>query len=226
MVRVAVVLSGCGVYDGAEIYESVLTLLYLDKAGAEVQCYAPDKPQMHVINHLTGQPVEGESRNVLVEASRIARGEIKPLSELNVDQFDAVIFPGGFGAAKNLCTFGVDGENCSIDPDVERAIQSTVQHEKVLGALCIAPAAVAKAMQNMGRKVKLTIGTDAATAGKLRAMGAENEPKSVSEITVDEENRIVSTPAYMLGPTVSKVAEGIEKLVAKVLEMSQQPVGA
>jgi len=226
MVRVAVVLSGCGVYDGAEIQESVLTLLYLDKAGAEVQCFAPDIPQMHVVNHMTGEAVEGEVRNVMIEASRICRGEIQPLSQLIVDQFDAVIFPGGYGAAKNLCTFAADGEHCSIDPHVERVIQTTVQQEKVLGALCIAPAPVAKAMQNMGKKVKLTIGTDAATAGKLREMGAENDPRSVSEITVDEENRIVSTPAYMLGPTVSKVSEGIEKLVNKVLEMAQKPVGA
>ncbi len=219
MARVAVVLSGCGVFDGSEIHEAVLTLLYLDKAGAEVRCFAPDKPQLHVVNHLTGQPVEEEIRNVLVESARIARGEIQPLSELKMEAFDAVVFPGGFGAAKNLCTFASEGDRCEIDPDVCRVIQDAVKRDKVVGAICISPALVARALKDTGAKPIVTIGTDAATAGAIRAMGAENEPHSVSEIAVDIKNKIVTTPAYMLGPGIASISTGIEKLVGKVLEL-------
>ncbi len=221
MTRVGVVLAGCGVYDGAEIQEAVLTLLYLDQAGAEVRCYAPDKPQMHVVDHIAGQPVEGETRNVLTESARIVRGEIEPLTALNVDQLDAVVIPGGFGAAKNLCTFATEGDACSIDPDIANVIQDAVAKKKVVGALCISPVLVARALKDVdGVSPTLTIGTDAATAGAIRAMGAENQPAAVSEIVVDEANRIVSTPAYMLGPKISNVAQGIEALVKKVLEMA------
>lgn len=225
MAKVAVVLSGCGVFDGAEIHESVLTLLYLDKAGADISCFAPDKDQLHVIDHRNGQPVEGETRNVLTEAARIARGEIAPIDQLNVDSFDAVVFPGGFGAAKNLCTYAVDGDSCEVDVDAARVIQEAHVKGKVIGAICIAPVLIAKALQGQQLHPKLTIGSDAATAGSLREMGAENEPKGVSEITVDEDNRIVSTPAWMLGPSIGHVASGIEKLIAKVLEMASKPVG-
>lgn len=220
MAKVGVILSGCGVYDGSEIHEAVLTLLFLSQAGAQARCFAPDKPQLHVVNHLTGQPTEGETRNVLVESARIARGEIESLDKLNVDELDAVIFPGGFGAAKNLCTYAVDGDGCQVDPDVARVIQEAHLKNKVIGAICISPVVIAKALQGQQLQPKLTIGSDAATAGSLRAMGAENEPKAVNEISVDEENRIVSTPAYMLGPSIMHVAAGIENLVNKVLEMS------
>ncbi|MGI6454605.1 MAG: isoprenoid biosynthesis glyoxalase ElbB [bacterium] len=226
MTRVALILSGCGVYDGSEIHEAVLTLLYLDKANVAVECYAPDKPQMHVVNHLTGQPEAGESRNVLKESARIARGEIQPLSALNLDRVDAVIFPGGYGAAKNLCTFATDDVNCEIDEDVARLIQQAVERQIVIGAICISPAVIARALRDQGRHAKFTIGTDAATAGALRAMNAVNIPCSVNEIAVDEENRIVSTPAYMLGPSISKVAEGIEKLVDKVLQLTRTTVSS
>lgn len=219
MANVAVVLSGCGVMDGSEIHESVLALLYLDQAGAKVQCFAPDKPQMHVVNHLTNQPVEGETRNVLVESARIARGNIQPLARLNMDQYDAAIFPGGYGAAKNLCTFAVDAERCEIDADVARVIQDAVAKKKVVGAICISPVLVARALKEKGISTKLTIGSDAATAGAIRAMGSENVPRSVQEILVDETNKIVSTPAYMLGPSIAHVAKGIEQLVKAVLQM-------
>lgn len=219
MAQVGVVLSGCGVFDGSEIHEAVLTLLYLDQAGAKVSCFAPDKPQLHVVNHLTMQPAEGESRNVLVESARIARGEIKPVSELNMDQLDAVVFPGGFGAAKNLCTYAVDGDACDIDPDVARVIKDAHSKGKVIGAICISPVTVARALKDQGVKAELTIGSDAATAGSLRAMGSENKAAAVHEIVVDEANKIVSTPAYMLGPNIANVAKGIQKLVEKVLTM-------
>ncbi len=219
MAQVGVVLSGCGVFDGSEIHEAVLTLLYLDQAGVNVSCFAPDKPQSHVVNHLTMQPVEGESRNVLIESARIARGEIKPVSELNMDQLDAVIFPGGFGAAKNLCTYAVDGDACDIDPDVARVIKDAHSKGKVIGAICISPVTVARALKDQGVKAELTIGSDAATAGSLRALGSENKAAAVHEIVVDETNKIVSTPAYMLGPNIANVAKGIQKLVEKVLAM-------
>jgi len=220
MKRVGVVLSGCGVLDGSEIHETVLTLLFLDRAGAEIHCFAPDKPQRDVVNHFTKKPT-GETRNVLAESARIARGEISPLSALNVDQLDAVIFPGGFGATKNLSSFAADDANCEIDPDVDRVIRDTIAKDKVVGAICISPVLIARALQGRtaGRPV-VTIGTDAATAGSLRALGTENQPASVNEIVVDEKLRIVTTPAYMLGPRIANVAVGIEKLVHKVLEMA------
>ncbi len=219
MTRVSVILSGCGVYDGTEIHEAVLTLLYLDREGAEVQCFAPDKPQIHVVDHLSGQPSERETRNVLVESARIARGKILPLSELNMDRFDAVVFPGGFGAAKNLCTFASQGDQCDIDPEASRVILEAVDKKKVIGAICISPALIARALQGTGLKPVVTIGTDAATAGAIRALGAENVPLSVKEIAVDEKSKIVSTPAYMLGTSIAQVSLGIEALIQKVVSL-------
>ncbi|MBI1390385.1 MAG: isoprenoid biosynthesis glyoxalase ElbB [bacterium] len=221
MTRVAVILSGCGVFDGSEIHEAVLTLLYLDRAGVETHCYAPDKNQMHVVNHLTQTPAEGETRNVLVESARIARGEIKALAKLRADEYDAVIFPGGFGAAKNLCGYAAEGDACSVDLDVNRVVLDAHAKGVVIGAICISPVTIARALQDKGANPVLTIGSDAATAGSLRAMGAVNEPHSVSEIAVDAANRIVSTPAYMLGPSIAHVASGIEKLVNEVLKMAK-----
>ncbi|MBD3257102.1 isoprenoid biosynthesis glyoxalase ElbB [candidate division GN15 bacterium] len=220
MKKVAVVLSGCGVYDGAEVHESVLTLLYLDQAGATVQCFAPDKPQMHVVNHLTGEPVEGETRNVLTEAARIARGDIKPLTDLSMDDFDAVVFPGGFGAAKNLCTFAVDGPDCKIEGDVERVTRDAINKKKVVGTICISPACTAKALSGVSDGAKLTIGTDQGTMDGLTALKAAPVAAEVTDIVVDEEKKIVSTPAYMLGQRINDVATGIEKLVKRVIEMA------
>lgn len=220
MKKVAVVLAGCGVYDGAEIQEAVLTLLYLDQAGADTHCFAPDRPQMHVINHLKGEPVDGESRNVLVESARIARGNIKPLSELSMKNFDAVVFPGGFGAAKNLCTFAVDGPNCSVDDDVARVTREAIDHGKVVGTICISPACTARALQGTLEGAKLTIGTDKGTMDALKTMKAAPVAASVTDIVIDDTNKIVSTPAYMLGQRVSEVAVGIEKLVQQVLRMA------
>jgi enhancing lycopene biosynthesis protein 2 len=220
MKKVAVILAGCGVFDGSEIYEGTLTLLYLDQNDAQVTCFAPQKKQYHVIDHTKGEPVEGESRDVYTEAARLARGNIKPLSELKVDDFDAVVFPGGFGAAKNLCTFAFDGPDCEIDSEVERVIKETLENKKVLGTICISPATVARALKDSGKNPKLTVGTDQGTMDALKAMNAEPVAREVSEIAVDEDNKIVSTPAYMLGQRISEVAVGIEKLVKKVIEMA------
>ncbi len=144
MAKVGVVLSGCGVYDGAEIHEAVITLLALDRAGAEAICMAPDTEQMHVVNHLTGDVAEGQSRNVLVESARIARGNIKNIKDVKAADIDALMFPGGFGAAKNLCDFAVKGADCSVNPEVTRLVKEVMSAKKPLAAVCIAPALISK----------------------------------------------------------------------------------
>jgi len=219
MKRVGVILSGCGVFDGSEIHEAVLTLYFLDRAHAQVHCYAPDKPQRDVVDHKT-QQAQQEERNVLTEAARIARGAIAPLSEIDLAGLDAIIFPGGFGAAKNLCSFAVDGPSCDVDPDVLATIRSAVDMGKTVGAICIAPVVVAKALEETSHRATLTIGTDEGTKSALTSMNANPVDASAGEIAVDETNRIVTTPAYMLAQSVSEAAAGIEKLVEKVLEMS------
>ncbi len=218
MKKVAVVLSGAGVFDGAEIHESVITLLALDRQGAEIHIFAPNIPQMHVINHFAQQPTD-ESRNVLVESARIARGEIKDLAEANAKNFDAVIFPGGFGAAKNLCDFAVKGTDCTVNPVVEKFVADALKAGKAMGFICIAPALMAKVAGNIDLHLDLTIGTDKNTAAAVEKLGAHHVSCPVSDIVVDEKNKIVTTPAYMLGQRISEVAEGIEKLVTKVLEL-------
>ena len=216
--RIGVILSGCGVYDGSEIHEAVITLLAIDRAGAEAVCMAPDIPQMHVINHLAGQPAEGESRNVLVESARIARGNIKNLADVTAADFDALILPGGFGAAKNLCDFAVNGPDCTVNPEVARVLKETVAAKKPLAAICIAPALLAKVLGPINSPA-LTIGTDKGTAAALTKMGAKHVSCPVRETVIDQENKIVSTPAYMLAGRISEAADGIEKTVQTLIGM-------
>jgi enhancing lycopene biosynthesis protein 2 len=218
MKKVAVILSGCGVFDGAEIHESVLTLLALDRANAQVVCAAPDVPQHHVVNHLTQQPVPGETRNVLMESARIARGQIVPLSQLDVREVDAVILPGGFGAAKNLCTFAQAGANFTVNPDVARVVRAAHQAGKPIGFICIAPA-IAAALFGP-EKVEFTIGTDAGTAQALASSGACHANCNVHNIVVDRRLKIVTTPAYMLATRITEAEAGINKLVQAVLELA------
>lgn len=218
MKKVAVILSGCGVFDGAEIHESVLTLLALDRAQAEILCAAPDIPQMHVVNHLTGKPAPGESRNVLVESARIARGAIRPLSSISVRDFDAVILPGGFGAAKNLSHFSVAGEKADVDPEVARVLREARQAGKPIGLICIAPAIAALLFGP--EKVELTIGDDPGTAATLKKTGARHVNCSVHEVVVDRRLKIVTTPAYMLATRITEAEAGINKLVRAVLELA------
>ncbi|MBN7825887.1 isoprenoid biosynthesis glyoxalase ElbB [Bowmanella dokdonensis] len=215
--KVAVILSGCGVFDGAEIHESVLTLLALSSQGASYQCFAPDIAQLHVVNHLTGEVMDGETRNVLVEAARIARGEIQALNELDAKDFDALILPGGFGAAKNLCDFALKGADCQLHPQVLSACQAFARTGKPVGYLCIAPAMITKVY---GPGVKLTIGTDQDTAAAIRQMGGEHQECQVEDIVVDEQHKVVTTPAYMLAQNIGEAATGINKLVDKVLELA------
>lgn len=216
MSKVAILLSGCGVYDGAEIHESVLTMLALSQRGVTYQCFAPDLLQLHVINHRTGEVAEGEQRNVLVEAARIARGDILPISELDPAEYSALFVPGGFGAAKNLCDFAVNGKNCEIQPQVMEVCQAFANSGKPAGYMCIAPALAARVY---GQQVKLTIGNDPATADALVAMDATHVSCQVQDIVVDESRKLVTTPAYMLAQNIAEAAVGINKLVDKVLSL-------
>lgn len=217
--RVAVVLSGCGYLDGAEIYESVSTLLALDLADAEVTCFAPDKNQMHVVHHTTQTPMEGETRNVLTESSRLARGQIKPLSEAKMENFDALVFPGGFGAAKNLCDYAVKGPDCALDPQVDALIKAAHGSKKPICAICIAPVLVAKSL-GADHHPTLTIGSDPGTAGHIEQMGAKHAKVVVTDIAVDEANKIVTTPAYMCAKRISEVWKGVSKAIEKTLSMT------
>jgi len=220
MKKVAVCLSGCGFLDGAEISESVLTLLALDQAGAKAICCAPDVPQAEVVDHLAKKPEAGHSRNVLAESARIARGEIVNVATVKAEQIDALIFPGGFGAAKNLCTFAREGANCKVNGDVERLAAAMLKARKPIGAICIAPAMLARIVGKLDLHPKLTIGTEREAAAAVNKMGGQHCDCGVREIVVDEQHRIVTTPAYMLGHGPAEVFEGIRKLVDAVLRMT------
>jgi len=216
MAKVGVVLSGCGVFDGAEIHEATLTLLFLDRAGAEIICMAPNVDQMDVVNHIKGEAA-GEKRNVLLESARIARGAIKDIMEVKAGDLDALIFPGGFGAAKNLCTFAVKGADCSVNPAVEKLIKEMHAAKKPIGFACIAPVIAAKVLGSFNPQ--LTIGNDKDTAEAIEKMGGKHMVSPVDNAVTDQKNKIVTTPAYMLGPTISKVALGMERLVNEVLKL-------
>jgi enhancing lycopene biosynthesis protein 2 len=210
----AVILSGCGHQDGAEIHEATLALWAIHKNGAEFQCYAPDIKQHHVINHITGQEMN-EKRNVLIESARIARGKIASLATFSPESVDALIIPGGFGAAKNLSSYAFDGAKCTVNNEVATAIKSMHASGKPIGALCIAPVVLAKVLG----EVTLTIGQDQGTADNLAAMGASHQPTMQGEIVVDRERKIVSTPCYMLNSRIDQIAEGADKLVLAMLEL-------
>ena len=218
MKKVGVLLSGCGVNDGAEIHESVLTMLFLDKPGVEMILMAPNIDQMHVINHYTGQEME-EYRNVLVEASRIARGEIKDMAEVSGNDLDALVIPGGFGVAKNLCDYAMAGPECSVNPDVYRLIAELRLMEKPIGAICIAPVMMAKVLGEQEESANMTIGYDETTSTDIISMGSKHIECPVSEMIIDEEKKIVTTPAYMEAKSIKETAEGIEKLINQILSM-------
>jgi enhancing lycopene biosynthesis protein 2 len=218
MKRVAVILSGCGVFDGAEIHESVLTLLALDRANAHIICTAPDVAQHHVVNHFTKQPAPAEARNVLVESARIARGDIVPLQQLKAGDVDAVILPGGYGAAKNLCTFALAGPQFEVNLDVAAFLKEVHKAGKPIGFVCIAPAIAARLFGSTD--VEFTIGNDADTAKALTGSGARHINCTVHNIVVDRRLKVVSTPAYMLAQRITEAEAGINKLVQAVLEMA------
>jgi enhancing lycopene biosynthesis protein 2 len=216
--RVGVVLAGCGFLDGAEIHEAICTLLSIDRRGAELVAAAPDVPQLHVVDHLRQAPAEDEQRSVLVESARIVRGKIRDLAELSANDVDALVFPGGYGAAKNLCSFAVEGRAMRVLPEVERIVREVRAASKPLGFICISPVIAARLLGQEG--VKVTIGNDADTAAAIASWGARHVECRVDEIAVDDRLKVVSTPAYMLGPWISAVSTGIDKLVSAVLEMA------
>jgi enhancing lycopene biosynthesis protein 2 len=215
MKKIAVILSGCGVFDGSEIHEATLTLLALTNNNAKYQCFAPNVNQHHVNNHLTGKTVQ-EERNVLVESARIARGNIKDLTQLKVIDYDAVIFPGGFGAAKNLSNYAFNGKNFEVIPEVIRVVQEFWQAKKPIGALCISPVIIAKVIHN----AKVTIGNNSATINDLNSIGAIHKETTHGEIVTDTNNKIITSPCYMLDASISQVNEGVQKLVKRLIEMS------
>ncbi|MRR20276.1 isoprenoid biosynthesis protein ElbB [bacterium] len=212
--RAAVVLAGCGVKDGAEIHEAVMTLYAIDKNGGTYQLFAPNVMQHHVINHITGE-VMRETRNVLTEAARIARGKIKALTEYRAADFDALIFPGGFGVAKNLCTYAFDGPECHVDRVVEDAIRSTHKAGKPIGALCIAPVLVARVLG----EVTVTVGSDPETAADIRTLGGRHENSRHGEVIIDRKNLIVTAPCYMLDSTISDIARDADAMIRAVKEL-------
>jgi enhancing lycopene biosynthesis protein 2 len=217
--KIGVVLSGCGVMDGAEIHESVLTLLAIDQAGAQAVCLAPDVAQAGVVNHASGQEAPGQTRNVLQESARIARGKIQSLKEAEPGELDALVFPGGYGAAKNLSDFASRGGDCKVQPDVERLVKAMRAAGKPMGFICIAPAIAARLL-GPEYKVQLTIGNDRGTAASLEKMGARHVDTRVDDIAVDATNKVVSTPAYMLAQRISEAHAGIQKLVKKLLDLA------
>jgi enhancing lycopene biosynthesis protein 2 len=214
--KVGVILSGCGVYDGSEIHEAVFTLLAIDKNDAEAICIAPDM-ELAEVNHLNGEAT-GSHRNVLVESARIARGKIRNIAEVTAADLDAVILPGGFGAAKNLCDFALKGAGAAIQPEVARLLKEMIATKKPIGAICIAPALVA-ALLGKDLSPELTIGNDSGTAAAINATGSRHVNCPVTEFVVDRENKIVTTPAYMLAGRISEAHEGITKTVKAVLDL-------
>lgn len=215
--RVAVILSGCGVYDGSEIHESVLTLLALDRAGAEYRCVAPDMLQKQVIDHMSGEEMVNETRNVLVEASRIARGDIQRADSLAIDDFEALVFIGGFGAAKNLSGYAFDGADYEVHPEIADLIEVAHAAGKPQGFVCVSPVLAAHVLGK--HAVQLTIGNDPTIAAVLEGKGARHVECTVDSIVVDESNRVLSTPAYFLARSISELEPGITRLVTELLGM-------
>jgi enhancing lycopene biosynthesis protein 2 len=226
MTKVGVLLSGCGVQDGSEVYESVLTILALEKAGADVVALAPDVSQAHVINHYTNQeernivPLGGDNsgRSVLAESARIVRGKITGVEQISAHDLDALVIVGGFGVAKNLCTFASDGVDAVVNPDIERLIVEMNGLGKPIGAMCAGPILVALCLRN--KNVSLTVGNEASTALALTRLGSHHITTNVDEIHTDEVNKVVSTSAFYSAQTVSEAEPGINALVARVLAMT------
>ena len=219
MKKIGVVLAGCGAQDGAEIHESVITLLALDRANVETIIMAPDMNQFHVINHLKGGTMD-PARNILVEASRIARGNIVPVGTISGNQLDALVFPGGTGMAKNIFDYSMTGPDCIVIKDVERLVMEILKDNKPIGAICIAPVMIAKVLQNMGRKGLVTGGYNQQISLDINAMGIEVQKVGPEDIVIDHDNKIISTPAYVEAKSIREVAIGIEKLIEKVVELA------
>jgi enhancing lycopene biosynthesis protein 2 len=225
--KIGVLLSGCGVYDGSEIQEAVFTLLSIDEHGAQAICFAPDMEQHHVLNHLSGEEIN-EKRNVLVEAARIARGNIKDIRSISVNDFDALVIPGGFGAAKNLTKWAFSGPDGEIVPEVKKLIADAVRAGKPIAALCMGPTVVARALQDSGIKATLSVGSTAekspydiaAISAGMEKAGAVAELKTVREIAVDAQHKIVSAPCYMMDASIREIRENVKQAIDKLVELT------
>lgn len=218
MPRFAVVLSGCGRADGSEIHESVTALLAIDNAGCTYQCYAPNINQSAVINNLTSKKTE-ETRNVLVESARIARGEIKDLTELNKDDYDCILFPGGFGAITNWCNFASKGMDCDVEPSINNALKTAYKNQKVIGAMCIAPVTIARVLGKYG--ITVTIGNDEKVATAIETTGAKHQNTIVTDACVDATHKVVTTSAYMLATSIKEVAIGAKAMVDAMVDLAK-----
>ena len=215
--KVAVILSGCGVYDGSEIHEAMATLLALENHGFEAVCFAPDVNQMHVINHLTGTPMHDETRNVLVESARITRGKIEALDADKIAGMDALVLPGGYGAAKNLCNYAVEGTDMQVNEDVAKAINAIHDAGKPIVSLCISPVILAKIFKQ--QKPLLTVGGYGDDAKNIEAMGARHKVTAHEQYVVDDNLKIITTPCYMMDATVGQIFRGVDKAIAELESM-------
>lgn len=214
MKKIAIILAGCGVYDGAEIHEATLAMLAVKQHKADYSLFAPDINQHHAVNHLTGE-VTGEQRNVLVESARIARGKIAPLAKLNVKEFDAVLFPGGFGVAKNLCDFAFKGADYSVVPEVANVIKAAYASRKPIGALCISPVLLARVLPN----VTVTLGDNNDAAQTIQSIGAKHLVCTHGEVCVDKANKLVTSPCYMLDAEITDIYDGASNAVKELLAL-------
>ena len=213
MNKFAVILSGSGVYDGAEIHEAVLAMLAINQQGGTYEVFAPNIDQHHVVNHLTGEEMP-ETRNVLVESARIARGNIKDLKDFVAEDFDALLLPGGFGVAKNLCNFAIKGSECDVNPEVEKAIKAMHGSGKPIGALCISPVIISKVLDG----AEVTIGQDQQTIEGIKQMGGTHIVATHEEVVEDVKNNIFTTPCYMLDASIEQIYIGATKVVSLMLE--------
>lgn len=214
MKNAAIILSGCGVYDGSEIHEAIMVMLAIDKSGGKYSIFAPNRDQFHAINHLNGD-VMSENRNILVESARIARGKIAPINTLNPDDFDLIVFPGGYGVAKNISNYANAGVEMNVDKDIEEVIKKFHAQNKPIGAMCIAPVLLAKIIPN----ALLTIGNDQLASDHLSQLGATHKRCDQTEVLIDYKNRIVSTPCYMLNASISQIAQSAENLISALYNL-------
>jgi enhancing lycopene biosynthesis protein 2 len=218
MTKVAVILSGCGYLDGSEIREAVITLLELDKQGAEAVCFAPNTQQADVINHLTGEP-SNQTRNTLEESARIARGAVTPIENLKAEEFDALVIPGGYGAAKNLSTLATQGAECTVIPELNTILEGFVSQKKPIGAICIAPAVLVASLKNT-ISANVTIGDD--QDNLITTLGGQHTACATNNIVTDTDHNIISCSAYMREDSLANVAQGIEKLIEQIIQLCEK----
>jgi enhancing lycopene biosynthesis protein 2 len=224
--KIGVLLSGCGVYDGAEIQETVFALLAIEELGAEAICLSVNKNQHHVVNHLTGEEMP-ESRNMLVEAARIARGAVHDISTFDNTQIDALVIPGGFGSAKNFTTWAFEGPNGSILPEIKELIQQCISDKKPIAALCVSPVIVGLALNQSDLQATMTLGTDKekspyeinAFSSGLSQTGVQVEMKTIREIALDEKLKIVSAPCYMMDASIVEIRTNIQQAMQALIQL-------